>query len=241
MPVRSLLAVVFGCLALVGAPIAVAAQSSAHNFSATVTLTTDYVYRGLSQTASDPAIQGGFDYTHRSGFFAGIWASNVDFETRLPREEPRDLEIDYYVGYTRELGADWSAQATLIRYTYPGSDASFHYNYNELLVDATFRGLVTVGVGYTNDVFGSEASALTYELTGRYPVADRVDLHAGVGLFDLDDLLGEDFLFWNLGVSVFVGQFTFDLGYFDTDSTAERVFGDAAGDRVVLSVSASIQ
>jgi len=223
------------------APLPATSQAGSSPFSANVTLTTDYLYRGLSQTDSDPAIQGGFDYTHSSGFFAGLWASNVDFATARPRDEPRDLEIDYYVGYNRELGSNWSAQATLIRYTYPGADSGFHYDYNELLVDATFRGLVTAGLGYTNDIFGSDASAVTYELTGRYPLAQHFDLQAGVGLFDLDDLLDESYLYWNLGVSAFVGRFSFDLGYFDTDSTAERFFGEAAGDRVVLTLSAAIR
>ena len=234
----TLLPVVLCCLI---ASCPATSQAIPSPFSANVTLTTDYLYRGLSQTDSDPAIQGGFDYTHSSGFFAGLWASNVDFATTRPRNEPRDLEIDYYIGYNREIGADWSAQATLIRYTYPGADPDFHYDYNELLVDATLRGLVTVGLGYTNDIFGTDAAAITYELTGRYPIAEHFDVHAGVGLFDLDDLLDESHLYWNLGVSVFVGQFTFDLGYFDTDSTAERLFGEAAGDRVVLSLSAAIR
>ena len=223
------------------APFPASAQADGSPFSANVTLTTDYLYRGLSQTDSDPAIQGGFDYTHSSGFFAGLWASNVDFATNPPRNEPRDIEIDYFIGYNRELGAEWSAQATLIRYTYPGADADFHYDYNELLLDATFRGLVTAGLGYTNDIFGSDATAVTYELTGRYPLAEHFDLHAGAGYFDLDDLIDEAYLYWNLGVSAFVGQFTLDLGYFDTDSTAERFFGEAAGDRVVLSLSAAIR
>ncbi len=55
------------------------AQIDSSNFSAYVTLTTDYVFRGISQTNEGPAVQGGFDFHHDIGIFLGIWASNVEF------------------------------------------------------------------------------------------------------------------------------------------------------------------
>jgi uncharacterized protein (TIGR02001 family) len=63
---------------LVGASTAVmAAEESPHKLSANVGLYSNYVFRGISQTGGDPAIQGGLDYTHSSGFYLGTWASNV--------------------------------------------------------------------------------------------------------------------------------------------------------------------
>ena len=66
------------------------AQIGAH-----ATLTSDYVYRGLMMTGSDPAMQFGFDYHHDKGWFAGAWASTID--TRRPAGK-RDLEVNYYTG-----------------------------------------------------------------------------------------------------------------------------------------------
>jgi len=51
----------------------------AGEISANVALTTDYVWRGISQNQEDPALQGGFDYAHDSGFYLGAWAANVNF------------------------------------------------------------------------------------------------------------------------------------------------------------------
>ena len=61
-------------------PVAVYADDSPHEFSANVALSTDYRFRGISQTTEDPALSGGFDYSYTPfGFYAGVWASNLDF------------------------------------------------------------------------------------------------------------------------------------------------------------------
>jgi len=64
---------------------------SPHEFSANVALSTDYMYRGGSQTNEQPAISGGFDYAHSSGVYAGLWASNVDFG------DSANIEFDFYL------------------------------------------------------------------------------------------------------------------------------------------------
>ena len=60
--------------------------------SANVTFTSDYVWRGMTQS-DGPAIQGGFDFEDESGFYAGIWGSNVNFN------DGAGSELDYYAGY----------------------------------------------------------------------------------------------------------------------------------------------
>ncbi len=56
----------------------------------------DYNWRGITQTAGDPAIQGGIDYAHESGFYAGAWGSNVDFGDCCDE----NLETDLYFGWS---------------------------------------------------------------------------------------------------------------------------------------------
>ena len=63
--------------------------------SGNVALTTDYRFRGISQTDRNPAVQGGFDWSHDSGFYLGTWGSNVDFAG--------SLELDYYGGYANNI------------------------------------------------------------------------------------------------------------------------------------------
>jgi hypothetical protein len=67
---------------------------SAHPISANLTVASDYVFRGISQTNHLPALQGGFDWRPPSGFFASMWGSNV----QLPGSTAT-LQLDGYVGY----------------------------------------------------------------------------------------------------------------------------------------------
>ena len=81
---------------------------AAAQYSASLTLTSDYVWRGVSQTLGDPAVQGSFDYEHNSGLYAGVWASNVDFfdpsapGASVADDDNADLELDLWLGYAGE-------------------------------------------------------------------------------------------------------------------------------------------
>jgi uncharacterized protein (TIGR02001 family) len=85
-----------------------------------MTLVTDYRFRGISQTLGYPAIQGGFDYAHASGFYLGNWNSNVSSAAGYPGG---NLEMDFYGGYKRAFG-DFGVDVGAIYYYYPGSEAS---------------------------------------------------------------------------------------------------------------------
>jgi len=85
-------------------------------FSANVAYTSDYYVRGLSQNWHDPALQGGFDVEHSSGFYVGTWASNVSANT-FP---DASLEVDVYAGYGGEIGDSGVGYSVgVIGYLYP--------------------------------------------------------------------------------------------------------------------------
>ena len=75
----------------------------AHPISANLTIASDYVFRGISQTSHLPALQGGFDWRPPNGFFASMWGSNV----QLPGSSAT-LQLDGYVGYVFHFSKDWS-------------------------------------------------------------------------------------------------------------------------------------
>ncbi|WP_035867117.1 TorF family putative porin, partial [Cupriavidus sp. SK-3] len=81
------------------APDAAAAEVSPHVFTANVTLASEYRYRGLMQTNRRPAIQGGFDYTHSSGFYLGNWNSSISWLGDSNPEVSAPIEIDLYGGF----------------------------------------------------------------------------------------------------------------------------------------------
>src|SRR5512140_3616978 len=63
------------------APAAASAPASPHTVTGNVGITSQYVFRGLTQTDGKPAVQGGFDYAHSSGLYAGTWLSNISWFT----------------------------------------------------------------------------------------------------------------------------------------------------------------
>ena len=81
-------------------------------------LATDYRFRGISQTFKNPALQGGLDYAHASGFYIGNWNSSV---SGLTYPNGAGLEMDLYGGYKKTIG-DFGFDVGLLQYYYPGPD-----------------------------------------------------------------------------------------------------------------------
>ena len=89
----------------------------AAEFESNVALSNDYIWRGMTQTAEEPAISGGFDIAGESGLYFGTWASNVEFG------DGAALELDWYAGYANELENGLSYDFGYLAYTYPGEDS----------------------------------------------------------------------------------------------------------------------
>lgn len=83
----------------------------------------DYRFRGISQTSFDPAIQGGVDFSHKSGFYLGTWASNVKWIKDYVGATKGSTEIDFYGGFKGSLTTDIAFDIGAIRYQYPGNTA----------------------------------------------------------------------------------------------------------------------
>ena len=206
------------------------------NFSGYLTLTSDYRFRGVSQSDENAALQGGLDFQHDTGLFAGIWASTVEYPTRRHREDPRDVEVDYYIGHTQQWGRDWSTVLSVIRYTNPNT--SVDYNYTEFAAGIGYRDRVFLNVAHTENWLGHDESATTVELNTYFPMAWSLELSATAGHSESDDLVGGGYLYGNLGLSRTWAPVTLDVRYHDTDSDAEASFGNRAGGRWVFSISA---
>ena len=100
--------------------------TSPHSFTGNVTLASEYVYRGIAQTNRKPAIQGGFDYAHSSGLYAGVWASNISWLSDTAGAGiSAPIEIDVYGGYKNTVGGgDFNYDVGVLTYNYPGSYAA---------------------------------------------------------------------------------------------------------------------
>jgi uncharacterized protein (TIGR02001 family) len=82
----------------------------------TLSAVSDYNWRGVTQTSQDPALQGSIDYAHDSGFYAGVWGSNVDFGDCCDE----NIETDLYAGFSG--GEDVTWDFGIVYYYYPGAD-----------------------------------------------------------------------------------------------------------------------
>jgi uncharacterized protein (TIGR02001 family) len=199
-------------LALMAGAATSGIASAEGSFSASVALTTDYVFRGVSQTDGGPAIQGSFDYSNGI-FYAGAWASNVDFNV------DENMELDLYVGITPTTGpVSWDL--ALVGYFYPGStDAFGEYDYFEGIVGASISPTEQFTIGgqlaYTPDYFGETGDGFYYEVNGAFAFTEALAVSAAWGNQDVDDL--GDYDTWNIGGTLALHGFELDLRYHDTD------------------------
>lgn len=207
----------------------VAHAESPHTFSGNVAVTTDYVFRGISQSSEDPALSGGFDYAHESGLYAGFWASSIEFNAGTA--DTASVEMDYYVGYGSEFadtGISYDISALYYAYPDQDEDTGADYDYVEFILGLGYAlpamGMVEPSLGFTYafspDFFGEDGQ-------GNY-VAGNVDLALPQG-FGLSFLVGHqdvegdkltgpvgfDYSHWSVGLSKEVGNFGFDLSYYD--------------------------
>jgi uncharacterized protein (TIGR02001 family) len=210
------------------------AQPNSAELAAYVTVATDYLNRGMSQTDGNAALNVGVDYQHHSGLLVGAWAANVEYATESNRARPRESEVDVYIGIGRG-NRDWSWTVALARYMYP--KISVDYDYSELSASLAWRGKIFYTASYTDSLLSRGRTALHQELTGSWPLVWNTALGLGLGRFSSSDLSDGDYLHWNVGLSKVFPKVSLDLRFYDTDYERNSHVGKPADQRWVLSLS----
>ena len=217
----SLLALTVGA----GAAQAQAAPEVAFNIG----VVSDYVFRGASQSNEDPALQGGVDATFGNGFYAGTWASMVDFG------DGTDAEVDLYGGYRTEA-AGYALDFGVVGYLYVNEPGPADYNYVEFKAAASRAvGPATLGavVYYSPDFYGADDEATYLEANAAFALAEKWSLSGAVGHQWLD--VNDDYTTWNLGLAyALTNHLAVDVRYHDTD-----VDGPLTDDRFVVGLKAA--
>ena len=211
-----------------------AARAAAEGaLSATIAATTDYIFRGVSQTYGGAAVQGSINYQRADGWFAGIWASNVD---PYPGGRP-STEINAYAGFGWTIAPDWFARASYARYTYAWDRRLKPYDYDEVAFALGFQDRATLSVAYEPDATGYSSvgyarnrPAAAYELSSRWPIVRDVAVTAGVGYYDLSHLFHMSYWAGSAGVEYSHGPLRVDLARFTSDHTVHRLYEDASAD-----------
>ncbi|HEY9216469.1 MAG TPA: TorF family putative porin [Phenylobacterium sp.] len=223
-------------LALSGAAFA-QDDSSGVEVSFNAGAATDYVFRGISQTDENPQFFGGADLT-TGIFYAGVWASNVDFG------DDTDAEVDLYAGVKPTVGAV-SLDLGAIYYGYVNEPGGADWAYWEFKAAASIpAGPATIGgaIFYSPDYTGAGTDeGIYYEINGAVPLMDKLTLSGAFGHQDVEICCGlgdANYNTWNVGVGYAIDEHVgFDLRYWDTD---EDFLGDLGEERVVLGMKITL-
>jgi uncharacterized protein (TIGR02001 family) len=216
---------VFGAALMATSALAAttAAANAETTFSGNIALTSDYAFRGISQTDQDPAVQGGFDVV--SGmFYAGAWASTIDFAA-----QSAELELDLYAGVTPTLGPV-TMDFGVIGYLYPSaSDDASELDFVELKAGAKItpvEGLTLGGTLFYSPEFTLDGGDSLYaEATGSYAISEKFAVSGGVGNQSVDAsnyfadgaTFTDSYTTWNIGATYSIAGFGIDVRYVDTD------------------------
>jgi uncharacterized protein (TIGR02001 family) len=236
-------------VAAVGAPAAALAQAAApaspHTLSYNLGFFSNYIFRGISQTGGNPALQGGADYSHASGFYGGTWASNVSWLQDFGQYSRSSLEWDFYGGYKWTFVNDFGLDVGTLYYWYPGKKnpgvvsadtweiyvagtwkflgAKFSYNLQDYF-GARPIGQKTDGTWYL-DLFGNYAFGDSgWSVNAHYGILDVRHDGTGASEVSYDD--------WRIG-----GAYTFpsgpvkglELGAFYGDTNGSAFYTTPAG------------
>ena len=229
-----------------GAAVAAALTSgiAAAEVTANAAVTNNYIWRGITQTADQAAGQGGIDWGHSSGLYAGTWVSNVDFSGLGD-----GYEMDVYAGFGGEVGS-FGYDLGIITYQYPVTP---NFNFTEVYLSGTFN-VLTLGFNYTVDAASGNDAEKDPTATGAFEEGDvyvygsldfetkagGISLYAGSYMFDKD---GKDFSatgganvgeldYVHYGASWGKGDFTFAVDKNDLDP----VINGSSADNVRFSV-----
>ena len=159
MKVHTTTAFVLGSLLLAGAASAqTAAATPDYTLSFNAGATTDYRFRSISQSSFKPAVQAGVDFAHKSGVYAGVWGSNVNWIKDYEGATDGSMELDLYAGYKGSLTKDIGYDVGIIGYIYPSNNATPDANTTEIY-GALSYGVFTVKYSRSVSNFVSNASS----------------------------------------------------------------------------------
>lgn len=208
------------------------------NFSASMALTTNYLFRGISLSDDHPAVSASVDWGY-NGFYAGIWGSSLE------AVETESMEIDFYAGYVGEIGG-FSYSIDALYYFYPGQaddgepgdigDLNYLEYGGSLAYTFAADSAPTVGISilHSPDFYGDTGTATAYEASFGISLPYGVSLGVHYGMQDLDDAFydPDSYNYYGVNLSKTVAGFDLTLGYSDTDSDGEAFQGSSTSEIV---------
>ncbi len=233
------------------------APAGPHTFTGNVGLVSDYVFRGISQSQHNPAIQGGFDYAHSSGFYLGTWASNVSWVNDTGFKKNSSLELDLYGGYKWGFAPDTTLDLGVLTYIYPGTKVAgmpdtdsteIYAGLSWKFLSLKYNHTVSSNLfGWVSPTGGKSKGSGYIDLSANYEVAEGLTLNGHIGHQKIKNFSAASYTDWKLGVTKDLGFGSLAIAYTGTSGkgscspTGAEAYcwngKDVSKDRVVVSFS----
>ena len=182
--------------------------TSAHaveGLSANAAASSNYLWRGVTQTTNAAAVSGGIDYENASGFSVGTWASNADWAENMT------YELDVYAAYANELDNGIGYSVGYIYYAY---DSDAEADFSEVNFSLSYNAYsITYNILVDSDGGGDFADDTYLSADAAFEVSEGLELALHIGRYDFD--AGGDYV--DYGVSLSKNGFTFAVSDTDID------------------------
>lgn len=198
-----------GAVALVG----YAGLASA-KISGNIAVTSDYVFRGISQADNRPALQGGLDYSNPSGFYAGVWSSTADWAPNVAQE------WDLYTGWGGKLSEALSWDLNVLYYAYSGGPHVGDFDFFEFTPALSYDfGSFSLGgkLSYSNDYLGSLGNSYYGQVNLSVPLPDSFTLGAHAGYQRVDKAQPDHYVDYSLSLGKSYAGLDFTVAATTTD------------------------
>ena len=226
--------------AVVAAGLMTAPTYAENSFSANASVTNNYIWRGLTQTTNEPAVQGGIDWGHSSGFYAGTWVSNVQYAS----DDVYSYEHDMYAGWSGDVGP----VSLDVGYLYYNYDEEAEFDFGEVYATVGFGGFSASAYVLTNteadevgdqDFDAGEAYYISIDYAFEIGNGIEIGLHGGYHDGDfMEAFNGADGDYYDYNISLSKGGFGFMIS--DTDVGGPASEGGLDNDEVKFVVSYSV-
>ena len=190
--------------------------------SVDMTVATDYVFRGISQTLSRPALQLGTSLEFANGIYVYAWASNVDFAKSTDPDDGARWELDLAAAYAADISEYLSVDLSWVHYRFPGTTVDI--DYDEWIASLYVLDNYRLTAGYSDDVFGSAAGAPFYEAGVQLELSGDLYLSLEGGYYDLERPYLDSYSYASVTVGRHQDGFGWKLAYHRTGSGAANLF-----------------
>ena len=212
---------------------AAAAPASPHTFTGNLGLFSSYRFRGIDQTFGKPALQGGFDYSHASGFYLGNWNSNVSSGAGYPGG---NLEMDFYGGWKNTWG-DWGLDVGALYYYYPGTNsgttiafspannrtlrvASGRVDNTEIYIGGSWKFLSLKYSQATSDYFSTPGTKNSnyLDFAATHDFGNGWGINGHIGRLNFKNMINGNYSDWKVGVTKDISGWVLAASYIDTNA-----------------------